>query len=185
MPTIKLGICAVDKKCKSYPMNNILNRLITYQEFEVIVFGNDVLYVRHALILLWEKQKKNSSKWNFSFFQNLPPEEWPMCHVLLCFNRSQDILEKVMKFLSNHRNGYKMFTILLMSVLFFFFQCLKYHEIFKPALINEIKPQMELLDRSNQRKTNPCLIKLLITIIISQVGYMIFWIKMKSPHPGI
>lgn len=54
-----LGVCAMDKKAKSEPMQQILKRL-TESQFEVIVFGDDMLLNRDM-------------------------EEWPICDALIAF----------------------------------------------------------------------------------------------------
>lgn len=43
MPTIRLGVAAMDRKARSKPMQNILNRLLSTGQFEVTVFGDKVI----------------------------------------------------------------------------------------------------------------------------------------------
>ncbi len=39
---IRIGVCAMDKKARSKPMKEILSRITSFNEFEVIFFGDQV-----------------------------------------------------------------------------------------------------------------------------------------------
>lgn len=39
---IRIGICAMDKKAKSKPMREIIGRLVSFGEFEIVNFGDEV-----------------------------------------------------------------------------------------------------------------------------------------------
>jgi inositol hexakisphosphate/diphosphoinositol-pentakisphosphate kinase len=56
---VRLGICAMDKKAKSKPMREILNRL-PEELFEIVIFGDDCIL-------------------------NEPIESWPTVEVLIAF----------------------------------------------------------------------------------------------------
>mmetsp|Transcript_39332 Transcript_39332/g.111414 ORF Transcript_39332/g.111414 Transcript_39332/m.111414 type:complete len:1167 (-) Transcript_39332:153-3653(-) len=58
LPMITIGLCAMEKKAKSKPMREIINRLERTGEFEVINFGDDCIL-------------------------NKPIEEWPIVQCLL------------------------------------------------------------------------------------------------------
>ena len=57
---IKLGICAMEKKVNSKHMQNILNGLQAFDEFEIIIFNEDIIFNREI-------------------------EEWPFVHSLIVF----------------------------------------------------------------------------------------------------
>ncbi|KAK9821974.1 hypothetical protein WJX81_008214 [Elliptochloris bilobata] len=73
LPRIVIGICAMEKKARSKPMAAIIERLITFGEFEVEVFGDDVTL-------------------------NSPITEWPLCDVLLSWHSDGFPLEKAQRY---------------------------------------------------------------------------------------
>mmetsp|Transcript_15097 Transcript_15097/g.14496 ORF Transcript_15097/g.14496 Transcript_15097/m.14496 type:complete len:1181 (+) Transcript_15097:105-3647(+) len=69
---ITLGICAMDKKARSKPMREILNRL-PEQLFDITVFGDDLIL-------------------------NKPVEEWPVVEVLIAFYSTNYPLAKALEY---------------------------------------------------------------------------------------
>lgn len=69
MPKITVGVCAMDKKARSKQMRAIVERLLRYNEFEVVVFGDDVIL-------------------------NKPVEEWPVVTCLLSWHSEGFPLKK-------------------------------------------------------------------------------------------
>jgi len=67
-PRIRLGICAMDKKARGKPMNEIMKRL-DHTLFEAVYFGDNLLL-------------------------NDPIETWPVCDVLIAFFSNGYPLEK-------------------------------------------------------------------------------------------
>lgn len=55
-----IGVCAMDYKARSKPMNNILSHLLSAHEFEVVIFGDQVILEE-------------------------PVEQWPKCDILITF----------------------------------------------------------------------------------------------------
>lgn len=70
---ITLGICAMDKKAKSKPMREILQRL-PEELFEIIMFGDNVIL-------------------------NQPIESWPVCEVLIAFYSTRFPTEKALEYI--------------------------------------------------------------------------------------
>lgn len=58
LPRVRVGVCAMDKKAKSKPMMHIIHRLLSYGEFEIVPFGDEMIL-------------------------NQPIEEWPACDCLI------------------------------------------------------------------------------------------------------
>ena len=70
-----LGVCAMDKKTRSKPMTQILDRLRAYGEFQIIIFGD-------RLIL----------------DDSIPVSEWPTVHCLISFTSKGFPLSKVIEY---------------------------------------------------------------------------------------
>ncbi|CAM6083123.1 unnamed protein product [Calypogeia fissa] len=66
---VTVGVCVMEKKANSAPMTEILKRLQSYGEFEVILFGDKVILEDSV-------------------------EEWPICQCLIAFYSSGYPLEK-------------------------------------------------------------------------------------------
>ncbi|KAI3438574.1 hypothetical protein D9Q98_001000 [Chlorella vulgaris] len=73
LPKIVIGICAMDKKATSKQMNHIVERLLRYGEFDVIVFGDETILTQ-------------------------PVEEWPLCDCLLCWHSDGFPLKKAQQY---------------------------------------------------------------------------------------
>ena len=71
LPKIRVGICAMDKKARSRPMNAIVERMLAFGEFEIIAFGDDCIL-------------------------NKPVTEWPTCECLLSWHSDGFPLAKVL-----------------------------------------------------------------------------------------
>ncbi|KAI3894278.1 hypothetical protein MKX03_001825 [Papaver bracteatum] len=66
---IKIGVCVMEKKAFSSPMGQILDRLQSFGEFEILYFGDKVILEE-------------------------PVESWPICDCLIAFHSSGYPLEK-------------------------------------------------------------------------------------------
>lgn len=69
MPKVTVGVCAMDKKARSKQMRAIVERLLRYNEFEVVIFGDDVILHK-------------------------PVEEWPVVTCLLSWHSEGFPLKK-------------------------------------------------------------------------------------------
>ncbi|CAO2178027.1 unnamed protein product [Urochloa humidicola] len=76
---IKIGVCVMEKKVSCSPMEQILERLRAFGEFEIIVFGDKVI------------------------LQD-PIESWPLCDCLIAFYSSGYPLEKAEKYAALRRS---------------------------------------------------------------------------------
>lgn len=65
----------MDKKTKSAPMVQILDRLLAYGEFEIVVFGNKLI-----------------------LDDSIPVEDWPLCDCLISFWSSKFPIEKAIRY---------------------------------------------------------------------------------------
>lgn len=54
-----IGVCTMDKKARSQPMRQILNRLLCFEQFEVIVFGDKTI-LDEGLFLHTHTKYKNT-----------------------------------------------------------------------------------------------------------------------------
>ncbi len=70
LPKMLIGICAMDKKAASKQMKAIVERLISFGEFEVERFGDDTIL-------------------------NKPVSQWPLCDCLLSWHSEGFPLHKV------------------------------------------------------------------------------------------
>ncbi len=78
MSKIIVGVCAIDIKARSKPMRNILDKLLSYGEFEVVLFGDHVILEE-------------------------PIEDWPFVDVLLSFFSRGFPLEKAIEYVRLRR----------------------------------------------------------------------------------
>lgn len=74
---VRVGVCAMDKKSKSAPMRQIADRLEAYGEFEILVFGNDVIL-------------------------RTPAKEWPKVDCLIAFFSSGFPLDAALEYVEIH-----------------------------------------------------------------------------------
>ncbi|KAL9933077.1 hypothetical protein V8E36_007795 [Tilletia maclaganii] len=74
-PVVMLGVAAMDRKARSKPMQNILNRLMAHDEvdIQIVMFGDKTLI-------------------------DEPPESWPVCDVLISFFSSGFPLDKAIAY---------------------------------------------------------------------------------------
>ncbi|TVU34900.1 hypothetical protein EJB05_16756 [Eragrostis curvula] len=75
---IKIGVCVMEKKVSCSPMEQILERLRAFREFEIIIFGDKVILED-------------------------PVESWPLCDCLIAFYSAGYPLEKAEKYAALRR----------------------------------------------------------------------------------
>ena len=75
---VTLGVCAMDKKSRSSAMREILSRIESYGEFEIVIFGDDRIV-------------------------NAPVETWPKVDALISFYSDGFPLQKVEQYVRMHK----------------------------------------------------------------------------------
>ncbi|CAH3104082.1 unnamed protein product [Pocillopora meandrina] len=73
IPKIRIGICAMNKKTRAQPMQEILGRMSAFDCMDIFVFPDDIIL-------------------------NVPVEEWPICDCLISFYSSGFPLEKAIEY---------------------------------------------------------------------------------------
>ena len=77
-PIVTLGVCAMDKKSRSSAMREILSRIESYGEFEIVIFGDERIV-------------------------NAPVETWPKVDALISFYSDGFPLQKVEQYVRTHK----------------------------------------------------------------------------------
>ena len=102
---IRVGVCAMDKKARSKAMSEILTRLEKFGEFEIVVFGDDVIL--NQPVELWPKVDALLS-WFSDGFPLAKAESYSKLHhpiyMVNDLNRQWDLLDRrvVYKILKAH-----------------------------------------------------------------------------------
>ncbi|WIA10711.1 hypothetical protein OEZ85_010886 [Tetradesmus obliquus] len=97
---IKIGLCAMDKKAQSKPMCEILARLTTGGEFEVISFGDKVIL--EEPVEAWPLCDVMLS-WHSHVILEEPVEAWPLCDVMLSWHSEGFPLRKAQAYVALRR----------------------------------------------------------------------------------
>ena len=77
-PIVTLGVCAMDKKSRSSAMREILTRIESFGEFEIVIFGDECVV-------------------------NEPVENWPKVDALIVFYSNGFPLQKVERYVEMHK----------------------------------------------------------------------------------
>ncbi|ABO94968.1 predicted protein [Ostreococcus lucimarinus CCE9901] len=77
-PIVTLGVCAMDKKSRSSAMREILTRIESFGEFEIVIFGDECVV-------------------------NEPVENWPKVDALIAFYSNGFPLQKVERYVEMHK----------------------------------------------------------------------------------
>ena len=77
-PIVTLGVCAMDKKSRSSAMREILTRIESFGEFEIVIFGDERVV-------------------------NEPVENWPKVDALIAFYSNGFPLQKVERYVEMHK----------------------------------------------------------------------------------
>ncbi|PVV01796.1 hypothetical protein BB560_003776, partial [Smittium megazygosporum] len=89
---MKIGICAMEHKARSRPMQNILDRLASLDKYTIVIFGDKTI-------------------------QNEEPENWPRCQLLIAFFSTDFPMAKAYTYIKLYK-PFLLNSILLQYLLF-------------------------------------------------------------------